>query len=464
MTLQELFNSVKNDAELIVALKGSKNVEVPPFDILLKEYEPKLHQVNDHALRPDKPRKGKPTEKVSRIHVALQQLVVRRMTEFMFALPVKRVYHHPENSALHETITKSIEAIYTRSHIDSNNIKRAQQLFASCEIATLWHTIDKPNTLYGFNSGKKLRCVTYSPMSGHKLYPYFDEYGDMLAMSVEYTTTDVKGNKTVHFDTYTAETHIHFENKDGKISRTEQANPLGKIPYIYANRALPIWEHTTALIEEIEMTLSRNSDVIAYNAAPILAAKGHLQGSEQRGETKRVYELDPNGDLFYVSWSQAVDSVKYHIDTLLKLFWLQLQLPDISLENLRGMNASGEAMKTMLTDAHLKVGDEKGIFIEFFDREGNIIKELLAHLNPAWATALQEIEIEHVITPFVQNDERIEVDKLIKMNGGKPLLSHLESIKQLGWAANPQQSLEAIRNDSQEEARNSVENLFNSAE
>ncbi|MDD3404963.1 MAG: phage portal protein [Paludibacteraceae bacterium] len=463
MTIEEILSG--NDACTKIAnLKNSKNVVVPPIEKIRKDYNPLNHDVNNEVLRPNKKRKDKPDEKVARISLGLQQLVVRRMTEFMFAIPVKRVYHGADKSDRHREAAKSIEAIFTKSHIDSENIKRAHDYFACCEIATLWYNVKKANSDYGFKSENKVRCKTYSPLNGYNLYPYFDEYGDMLAMSVEYEVIGINNKRTTYFDTWTESRHIRWQIGDGKSydEIINEENPIGKIPYIYSNRREPIWELTNSIVNEIEMTLSRNSDVIAYNSAPLLVVKGELvNDSEAKGESRRVYQIKgDNGDIHYVSWQQAIDSIKFQIDMLLKLFWMQLQLPDISLENLRGMTASGEAMKTLLTDAHLKVGDEKGAFLELFEREGNVVKAFLKRLQPSWSSIIDEIEIEHVITPFIQNDEAAEIDKLLKLNGQKPLLSQKESIEQLGWTKDADKTLKAIR---QEEADTSQQrfNVFN---
>ena len=78
--------------------------------------------------------------------------------------------------------------------------------------------------------------------------------------------------------------------------------------------------------------------------------------------------MEQGGDVSYVSWSQAIEAVKYHVETLLRLFWMQSQIPDISFDNLTKLGNIGyDARKTLLTDAHLKVGDESGSWIELLD-------------------------------------------------------------------------------------------------
>jgi hypothetical protein len=40
---------------------------------------------------------------------------------------------------------------------------------------------------YGFSSKYKLRCTVFSPLLGDTLYPVFDDSGDMVAFSREFS-------------------------------------------------------------------------------------------------------------------------------------------------------------------------------------------------------------------------------------------------------------------------------------
>ena len=466
MKIKDILRLGERDyGEIIEDLK-KKTVEIPSWGELVKEYDPKEHDVNNKSKRPDKERDGK-VEEVSRIYLGLQKLLVGRMTEFMFAIPVKRLYGNVGDNETRKEISKALEAIYKHARINTENIQRSNRYFATCEMCTLWYAVEKENSLYGFKSKCKLKCKTYSPMDGYELYPLFDEYDDMLAMSFAYGKKI--GDKEVkYFETYTEDRHLKWKDEgEGWVSEiNEEIKLLGKIPAIYLNRSAPIWDGLNNLVNEIELTLSRNSDVIAYNAGPVLKVVGKIQGAENKGESRRVYRVESGGDVDYVSWEQSVEAIKYQVDMLLRLFFMQSQMPDISFENLIGLNTlSGEAMKTLLTDPHLKVGDEKGAVIEFLEREANVIKAFLGMMNVKWAEEIGNIDIEQIITPYIQNDETADVDKYLKANGGKPLVSHLESIEQVGLSSNPQETIAQIQKEEAKTAKNnSLMNVFNTAE
>lgn len=139
-------------------------------------------------------------------------------------------------------------------------------------------------------------------------------------------------------------------------------------------------------------------------------------------------------------------------------------MPDISFSNMQKLGNIGyDARETLLTDAHLKVGDEEGDFIEFFERETNIIKSFLCVMHPEFESEIDNVEVEHTITPFIQRNEDAEITKRLKANGGKPIESQLESISRYGRTTNPRQTLEQIRQEEAEEASiSSIPDVFGS--
>ena len=461
-----ILDSGRPISDVIDDLKN-KSVEVPEWSKLLKDYEPTKHKiVDDKETRKDKVKSDGILEKASRIYIGLEKLLTKRTTEFAFAIPVRRVYHNTDDSDKRQQIAKAVEAIYKYARIDSENIKRGNAYFASCEIFTIWYAVEKPNTLYGFNSKYKLKCKTYSPMNGVKLYPLFDEMDDMLAMSFEYKKK-IKDEEVTFFETYTADKHYAWKQQEGtwKEISIPQNIALLKIPGAYTYRPVPIYHGLSYIREEIEYTLSRNSDVIAYNSAPVLKVAGKLVGDEDKGESRRIFRLQDGGDVSYVSWSQSIEALKYHVETLLKLFFMQGQMPDLSFENMKSLGNIGfDARQKILSDAHLKIGDESGAWVEFFERECSVIKEFLKFMNTDWKDEVDNVEVEHIITPFIQNDEAALINRLQKGNGGKAIFSQLESIRMAGYSNDPKETLKQIQEEDKATQQTRVNSLFEGAE
>ena len=94
-----------------------------------------MHSIlSDTTTLKDKIRTDGQVDKSARIIVGMEKLHVKRMSEFTFAIPVKRVYSNVDDNETRLQITKAIESIYRNVRIDSENLRRATSLYASCEI------------------------------------------------------------------------------------------------------------------------------------------------------------------------------------------------------------------------------------------------------------------------------------------------------------------------------------------
>jgi hypothetical protein len=459
--LHQIFESGRA-ADAIIKDLRMKSIVVPSWAELVKDYDPKQHKiVTDTNSRKDKTVDGH-LEKASRIYIGLEKLLCNRINEFTFGIPPKRTYSNIGDNETRKAIAKAIEAIYKNAHIDSENKKRGLAYYASCEFFTIWYSVKKPNSLYGFDSQYKLKCFTYSPMDGVILWPLFDERNDLIAMSFEYVK-NMEGKPHKFFECYTAEHRYRWESGDGE-SWTEISEPenliIGKIPGAYLNRDLPVYDGLSVLREEIEYTLSRNSDIIAYNAAPVLKVVGELQGDEAKGETRRRYRVESGGDVAYVSWDQSIESMKYHIENLVDLFFMQCQMPNISFERMVGLGSIGyDARQTVFMDAHLKIGDESGPWLEFLNRECNVIKAFLKQMKTEWAEEIDNVVVTHIITPFNQNDTKTDIDNMVKANGGKALISQKESIERAGLTDNVEETWKLLQEEASLDAKAEIERL-----
>lgn len=450
MTIEEILQSGGSAEQIISALK-EKSINVPVWGGnkgLVCEFDPRKHPVMNKAIYPDVVT-DEGVQPVTRITCDLQRLATKRMTELCCGIPVKRVYK-PQNDKQKE-IAQYLEAIYDRNRIDSVNNERLNMLFAGCEMMTLWYATDTPNSLYGFNSRLKLRCRNFSPMVDDSLYPLFDEYGDMIAMSVGYSRKN--GRKTVHyFDVYAATKHIKYSDAKGQWEEVENEDiTLLKIPCIYAWRPTPIWEDTSSTVSEIEWALSRDGNYLRENSKPlfiVFADEAINYGDEEspNKEFKAIMQYPKGSTAQYVTWQQAVENLKFYVEQLRSMFFTQLQLPDWSYEKMSQQALSGESRKQMFIDAQLKVKDESGRLIEFFDREMNVIKAFLKiMLGDAYHTDIDALTVEHVITPFTITDEKDTITNLITANGGEPIISQRESIEMFGHSDDVDRTLKEIQ-------------------
>lgn len=447
-------------AEEIIADLREKSVTVPSWggrNGLQWEYDPKKHPVMNKSVYPDIVEPDGRVDYVTRITCNLQQLAVRRMAELCCGVPVKRVYS-PEDD-LQKEVAGYLEKIFMRNRIDSVNTERLGMLFAGCEVMTLWYAVEQRNSAYGFDSLIKLRCRNFSPMLGDSLYPLFDETGDLIALSVGYRRK-VASRTVTYFDTYTAERHYKWADtgRGWVLEEEDDISRIGKIPGVYMYRPTPIWEDTSRIVYEIEWAMSRNGNYLRKNSKPlfvVFADEEIAYGGEgsESSEFKSILQYPKGSTAGYVTWAQAVENLKFHVAELRQSFFTQLQLPDWSYESMKATPMSGESRKQLFIDAQLKVRDESGRLLEFFDREVNVVKAFLRlALGDRYAAAITALPVENVITPFTISEEKDTINNLMTANGNKPIISQREAIEQLGWSADVDKTLQEITDESRLDA------------
>ena len=447
-------------AEEIIADLREKSVTVPSWggrNGLQWEYDPKKHPVMNKSVYPDIVEPDGRVDYVTRITCNLQQLAVRRMAELCCGVPVKRVYS-PEDD-LQKEVAGYLEKIFMHNRIDSVNTERLGMLFAGCEVMTLWYAVEQRNSAYGFDSLIKLRCRNFSPMLGDSLYPLFDETGDLIALSVGYRRK-VASRTVTYFDTYTAERHYKWADtgRGWVLEEEDDISRIGKIPGVYMYRPTPIWEDTSRIVYEIEWALSRNGNYLRKNSKPlfvVFADEEIAYGGEggENSEFKSILQYPKGSTAGYVTWAQAVENLKFHVAELRQSFFTQLQLPDWSYESMKATPMSGESRKQLFIDAQLKVRDESGRLLEFFDREVNVVKAFLRlAMGERYAAAITALPVENVITPFTISEEKDTINNLMTANGNKPIISQREAIEQLGWSADVDKTLQEITDESRLDA------------
>jgi SPP1 family phage portal protein len=486
MDIKQLF-AQSDISAIIEELKSGRNAPEPKTDEYLSQLDPSKHDIFDTAKRPNKRVKtdaaqpeenGKPIpagyiggEKeqtkeiaVARIALAIQQLIVKRAVAFTFGNPVT-LNAEPENDS-EKLVLKAVKGILFDTKSRTINRKVAREIFSTTEAAEYWYPVEKPTEKYGFKSKFKLRVAVFSPKTGDKLYPYFDETGDMTAFSRQFSIIDKKGKTTTYFETYTDTEHRMWKQEDSAWTVVEgypKPNITGKIPIVYGRQDFVEWEDVQVLIDRLETLLSNFADTNDYHASPKIVVKGEVLGFAQKGESGAILQLEgDNADAKYLSWQHAPESVKLEIETLLRMIYTITQTPDISFDSVKGIGAvSGIALKLLFLDAHLKVQDKMEIFDDYLQRRLSIIQSYIGQFNTGLKAACESITIEPEIVPYMIEDEQAKVDLLKTANGNKAIASRKLTVQQLGWASDTEDELKQIQT---EDAENSIADVFNPTE
>lgn len=476
MPLEELFAG-KTTNEIISELKSKRTTAQPDAEQARKAIDPKLHDINNQFLRPDKMvRVDNPgdagdkvidagadggytrIEKVARVAVALQKLIINRAVSFTFGNPV--AYNATPEGEGQEAVLKAVTRILYDNKTTSLNRKVARSVYGFKECAELWYAQEKPKAhqSYGFPTKFKLRCALFSPMFGDTLYPYFDTTGDLIAFSRAYTHVASDKQRFDYFETYTEDEHWLWVNGSGGYEVVEgypKRVAIGKLPIVYGYQDHFETQDVDSLIDRLEKLLSNFADTNDYHASPKIFVTGQINGWSKKGEAGAVIEGEEGATMNYVSWQNAPESVKLEIETLLRMIYTISQTPDVSFESVKGIGAiSGTALKLLFMDAHLKVQDKKEVFDEYLQRRVNVIKAFVGQFNTTLESDADALEIEPEITPYTLTNEIDEINMWLSANGNKPLVSQKASVMGANLTQDPEKDFEQI----QEEA--SADNSF----
>lgn len=459
MVIDEIF-SKESGKDIVDALKKGRLHEIPRVEEAEKLLNPLKHDVHDKTKRPDKTIKvgsddrveGEPevrVEKVARVALALQKLIIKRAASFLFGNDVK--YTPDDTGEQVDAVMRAFNKILRNAKSTSLNRKIARSIFGYKECAELWYPVESPAThnKYGFPTKTKVKCAVWSPKDGNTLYPYFDSEGDLVAFSREYSQ-EIEGKTVSFFETYTNDSHYLFSNAEGGYALVEgypKDSPLeGKIPIVYGHQDYFETENVDGLISRLEKLLSNFADTNDYHASPKIVVKGNIVGWAKKGESGSVIEMDQEGSAEYLSWNNAPESVKLEIETLLKFIYTISQTPDISFDSVKGLGAiSGIALKLLFMDAHLKVQDKRETFDEYLQRRSSIIKSYIGQMNSSLAATCENIDIDPEIEPYMLTSEIDEINMWLAANGNKPLVSHKTSVVGAGLANDPDADFEEIK-------------------
>ena len=297
-----------------------------------------------------------------------------------------------------------------------------------------------------------MRVSVFSAENGDTLYPFFDDNKDMVAFSREYSVK--KADKvTTYFETYTKDFIYKWETSDGNTAPSEgypKANPLGKIPIVYAYQPKTEWQDVQTLIERLELLLSNFADTNDYHASPKIFCQGKINGFSKKAEQGTILQGDPGSTVQYLTWSQAPESVRLEIETLLKMIYTISQTPDISFDNVKGIGAiSGTALRLLFMDSHLKVQEKAEIFEMYLQRRVNIVLAFLSKMNlqdSDFTQKCKEIIITPEIQPYMIEDDTTKIANIAAAKAAN-IISPETGVSRLNWVKDVNEELYKINSD-----------------
>ena len=432
MTLEEIYKL--EPKERLEELKKRKT-KAPDATSLLKDWDEKQHAVFDEVQRPkrkvlvedevrnDKGVITKPArfehKEVNRIALPLEQDIVNIHTAFTVGIEPKLTIQGSDEKQ--KSVLDILKSIYRQNKMKFHNKRVVRAWLAEQEVAEYWYTVEDSNwwkkvlnmvlKAVGVNtSTRKLKVAIWSPFRGDKLYPYFDEYGDLIVMSREYKTSDVDGtNEATMFMSIDKQKVVMYKN--GNYVKEFKHN-FEKLPVIYMYRDKPYCLKIKPIRERLETLLSNFADCLDYNFFPKLMANGVIENILGRNTGSEIIQLENNATVAYLTWQQSPDMAKLEFENLTERAYSLTNTPRISFENLKGAGNtfSGVSFRYVFMGAHMAVSNHAEDVEEFIQRRVNFIVSAIGSMQPSYADVVKEVEIETEIVPYMIDNMKDNVD------------------------------------------------------
>lgn len=476
MTIEEI-NKLEPKAR-IIELKKRKTL-APDATALLKDWDEKQHAVFDEEIRKKRrvlvkdeirDAEGKVVERaeyelreVNRIGLPLEQDIVNIHTAFTVGVEPQMTLQGDDEKA--KSVFEILKTIYRQNKMKFHNKRVVRSWLSEQEVAEYWYTVEdnswgkrvlnKVLKIFGANiSTRKLKVAIWSPFRGDKLYPYFDDYGDLIVISREYKVTDPDGtNEAIKFMSIDNRKVTIYKN--GEFEK-EFDHKFSKIPVIYMYRDKPYCHKIKTIRERLETLMSNFADCLDFNFFPKLTASGVVEDILNRGTGSEIIQLENGAQISYLTWQQSPEMAKMEFDNLTERAYSLTNTPRISFENLKGAGNtfSGVAFKFAFMGAHMAVSNHAEDVEEYLQRRVNFIIHAIGYIYPSLQDATKETEIETEVVPFMIDNRSTNItDAVAGVQGG--VLSRKQGIILAGITDAIEDEIKMIESEESKKAEES---------
>lgn len=439
MTLEEINKLPIKDR--ITELK-KRPTPLPDASALLNDWDADRHDVmiNEKGKRPKRKITIEPEERdlngnttrqaryeyveVNRISMPLEQDIVNTQTAFTVGNKPKLICETEDEKELN--VLSIVRKILRQNKIKYQNKRIMRSWLSEQEVAEYWYTVEDDvwwkrllqklfkNT--GLFPKRKLKSVLWSPFRGDKLYPYFDEFGDLKAFSREYKikVNDEDVTRFMVID----DKNVTIYQDDERIEQFAHGFP--KMPIMYIYRDKPYCHKIKTIRNRIEMLLSNFADCLDYNFFPKLTAKGLVEDVINRGTGSEIIQLENGAEIAYLTWQQSPEMAKMELETLFERAYSLTNTVRTSVEYLKGVGAavSGRAFRYVFMGAHMQVSNHAEDLEEFLQRRVNFLVSAIGALYPTMKDTCDVIDIETEIVPFMIDNRTEEINDAVTAYGG----------------------------------------------
>ena len=470
----------------IYYLKKGRKTELPDAVKLYNDWNPNRHEIiTDEekypkikvTLKPEKPYTDPTTGKEhiepeqkklvdpNRIALPIEQDIVNIQTAFTVGTE-PLLDCKPEESE--EGLLTALKQVFKKNKIKYQNKQAVRSWLAEQEVAEYWYVVKddgfwsklkrKVAGIFGKSMPEyRLKSVLWSPFRGDKLYPFFDDNGDLVALSREYKKKGLDDDETLCFMTVTKDMVYQWELDSDWQDKGSFRHNFKKMPIIYMYRPEAYCEKIKTLRIRLEKLLSNYADCIDYHFFPILMLFGDVQ--QLSGELKnRIVQLTGmSANAQYLTWNQVPETVKFEVETLLSQIYGLTNTPRISFDSLKGTGnaVSGVAFDYVFMSTHLNVENLNEVVGVFMQRRVNFLVSAIGSLNSSLAEASDTIDIDVQMQPYRLEDLSEKIDTALKAKNGE-LWSQKTAITFVGNIDNVMDEIEQINEEQAEKQQNEI--------
>ena len=471
-TLEEIL-ALPDVERKIYYLKKGRKTELPNAHALYNDWNPNKHEiVIDEEKYPKIKITTQPEKRITdpttgkeyvepavrkevdpnRIALPIEQDIVNIQTAFTVGTePVLDC--QPDQSE--ENLLSALKQVFKKNKLKYQNKKVVRAWLAEQEVAEYWYVVKddgfwaklkrKISGIFGKSKPEyRLKSAIWSPFRGDKLYPFFNDQGDLVALSREYKKKDLDDMEVTSFMTITRDMVYQWEFTSNWTDKGSFAHGFKKMPVIYMWRPEAYCEKIKSLRVRLEKLLSNYADCIDYHFFPILMLFGNVDNFS--GEFKnRVVELTGQGaNAQYLTWSQVPDTVKFEVETLLSQIYGLTNTPRISFDSLKGTGnaVSGVTFDYVFMSTHLNVV--------------NFLVSALGSVNTTLEAASETIDVDVQMQPYKLEDLKDKIDTAIKAKDGE-IWSQQRAITFVGNVDSVLDEIEAIKEEQEENQKNDIE-------
>lgn len=486
-TLEEIF-ALPTESEKVEYLK-QRRTPLPNVKKLLDEWDPDRHAINDPNKRPENkiiveeatidqktghmipPRyEDDKTNPTNRISLPIEQDITNIHTAWTVGRDPK-VNCEPNNEE-EQTLLSVLNSICRQNKMRYNNKRIVRSWFSEQEVAEYWYVMkDEGFWRKLLNKVKfdskilpqyKLRCAIWSPFRGDKLYPYFSDTGDYLALSREYTVKNIDGTEVTYFMTVTDNMVYRWRMDANWVLESSFKHGFSKNPTIYSWRPQTLSHVIEPIRDRLERLMSNFADCIDRHFFPYLILEGEIKGLPQKSGKNRMIKITNGGKVYYLNWDQASEAVRLELDGMWNKAYQLTNTPQLSLEALKGLGEvpSGKAFNFLFMGTNLAVDNHAEVIGEHIQRRYNFLAAAIGDTNASLRSASQTIDIETELQPYALEDIAEKIQNATNACG-QPVASLRTGVMLAGIVDNIDEEVREIEEDkAQQSANNAFEATY----